>query len=232
MCQDRGLNAGPSAQKSDTLPLDHQVTFIITLKTTTRKLIGQPAGLARSLFGQSFVSGSVRPSSEKGKQRFPRRVLAHEFTIVIGKTNPSKPNRDSKPDLSVIGRPVQHESDTLDHSATEEGYKDVYPHFLGKRVEDHFGKTTLSTPNRDSNIDLPVIGSLVYCKSSALDHADTEEGYITTGYNIEEEKMLLLAVVLEDEENLEGGVIFTKPALHLFNTERYADAQRKMAQDG
>nr|CAD7443263.1 unnamed protein product [Timema bartmani] len=27
-----------------------------------------------------------------------------------------------------------------------------------------------STPDRDSNLDLPVIGSLVYCESSALDH--------------------------------------------------------------
>nr|CAD7440116.1 unnamed protein product [Timema bartmani] len=30
------------------------------------------------------------------------------------------------------------------------------------------------TPNRDSNIDIPVIDSLVYCESSALDHAATE----------------------------------------------------------
>nr|CAD7442813.1 unnamed protein product [Timema bartmani] len=39
-----------------------------------------------------------------------------------------------------------------------------------------FGKTTLSTPNRDSNLDLPVIDILVYCESSALDHAVTEAG--------------------------------------------------------
>nr|CAD7200012.1 unnamed protein product [Timema douglasi] len=36
------------------------------------------------------------------------------------------------------------------------------------------GKTVLSTPNRDSNLDLPVIGSLVYCESDALDHVATE----------------------------------------------------------
>nr|CAD7431434.1 unnamed protein product [Timema monikensis] len=30
--------------------------------------------------------------------------------------------------------------------------------------------------DRDSNLDLPVIGSLVYCKSSALDHGVTEAG--------------------------------------------------------
>nr|CAD7439946.1 unnamed protein product [Timema bartmani] len=43
-----------------------------------------------------------------------------------------------------------------------------------ERVENHFGKTTLSTPDRGSSLDLPVIGSLVYCKSSALDHAAIE----------------------------------------------------------
>nr|CAD7443343.1 unnamed protein product [Timema bartmani] len=37
-------------------------------------------------------------------------------------------------------------------------------------------KTTLSTLDRDSNLDLPVIGSSVYCESSALDHAATKEG--------------------------------------------------------
>nr|CAD7199095.1 unnamed protein product [Timema douglasi] len=36
--------------------------------------------------------------------------------------------------------------------------------------------TLASTPDRDSNLILPVIGSLVYCKSSALDHAAIEVG--------------------------------------------------------
>nr|CAD7439474.1 unnamed protein product [Timema bartmani] len=34
----------------------------------------------------------------------------------------------------------------------------------------HIGET----PNLDSNLDLPVIGSLVHCESSALDHSATE----------------------------------------------------------
>ncbi|CAG2056526.1 unnamed protein product [Timema podura] len=46
----------------------------------------------------------------------------------------------------------------------------VYPHLHGI-VENHFGKNTLSTRNRDSNLELPIIGSLVCCESSALDHA-------------------------------------------------------------
>nr|CAD7588805.1 unnamed protein product [Timema genevievae] len=35
-----------------------------------------------------------------------------------------------------------------------------------------------SAPDRDSNLDFPVIGSLVYCESNALDHAATEVGHI------------------------------------------------------
>nr|CAD7599313.1 unnamed protein product [Timema genevievae] len=35
-------------------------------------------------------------------------------------------------------------------------------------------KTTFSTPDRDSNLDFPVIGSLVYCESSTFGHAATE----------------------------------------------------------
>nr|CAD7438126.1 unnamed protein product [Timema bartmani] len=39
----------------------------------------------------------------------------------------------------------------------------------------------LGTPDRDSNLDLPVIGSLVYCKSGALGHAATKSLLILRG---------------------------------------------------
>nr|CAD7442435.1 unnamed protein product [Timema bartmani] len=35
---------------------------------------------------------------------------------------------------------------------------------------------TVSTLDRDSNLDLPVVSCLAYCESSALDHADTKAG--------------------------------------------------------
>nr|CAD7462430.1 unnamed protein product [Timema tahoe] len=44
----------------------------------------------------------------------------------------------------------------------------------GGKVENHFGKPPNRTPDRDSNLNLPVIGSLVYCKSSVLDHVATK----------------------------------------------------------
>nr|CAD7425786.1 unnamed protein product [Timema monikensis] len=51
--------------------------------------------------------------------------------------------------------------------------EEVYSHLHGGRGENHFGKTTLSTSDLDSNPNL-IIGSLVYCESNALDHAATE----------------------------------------------------------
>nr|CAD7438235.1 unnamed protein product [Timema bartmani] len=53
-------------------------------------------------------------------------------------------------------------------------FYEVNTHFHGGTVENHFRKITLSTPDLDSNLDLSVICSLIYCKSSALDHVATE----------------------------------------------------------
>nr|CAD7403358.1 unnamed protein product [Timema poppensis] len=50
----------------------------------------------------------------------------------------------------------------------------MYLHLREGRVENPFEETTLSTTEQDSSLGLPVIGSLVYCETSALDHAATE----------------------------------------------------------
>nr|CAD7588455.1 unnamed protein product [Timema genevievae] len=47
-------------------------------------------------------------------------------------------------------------------------------------MENHLGKTTISTPDQDSNLDLSVIGSLVYFKSDAFEFAATEAGELQT----------------------------------------------------
>nr|CAD7261621.1 unnamed protein product [Timema shepardi] len=51
----------------------------------------------------------------------------------------------------------------------------------GKRVENHFVKTSLSRPNRDSNLNLSVIDSLVYRESNTLDHVAPEVHAPTCG---------------------------------------------------
>nr|CAD7596933.1 unnamed protein product [Timema genevievae] len=56
--------------------------------------------------------------------------------------------------------------------------EEVDPYLCGGRVENHFGRKNLNTPDRDSNLDLPIVGSLVYCESSALDHVASEASLI------------------------------------------------------
>nr|CAD7430689.1 unnamed protein product [Timema monikensis] len=76
---------------------------------------------------------------------------------------PSTPDLDSSLDLLVTGRLVYCESSALYHAATEPGIgkvelEEVNPHLRG-RVENYLGKTTPSSPDRDSNLDLPVLSS-------------------------------------------------------------------------
>uniref|UniRef100_A0A7R9DLC6 SCP domain-containing protein n=1 Tax=Timema poppense TaxID=170557 RepID=A0A7R9DLC6_TIMPO len=51
--------------------------------------------------------------------------------------------------------PQPQASDMMQMVESEE----VNPHLRGGRVENHLGKTTPSSPDRDSNLDLPVLGS-------------------------------------------------------------------------
>nr|CAD7610859.1 unnamed protein product [Timema genevievae] len=51
---------------------------------------------------------------------------------------------------------------------------EVYLHLRGGRMENLIGKPTFSTPDQESNLGLPFIGSQVYSGSSALDHAAIE----------------------------------------------------------
>nr|CAD7455805.1 unnamed protein product [Timema tahoe] len=48
------------------------------------------------------------------------------------------------------------------------------PELAWREVENYFGKKILSTPKRDPNPDIPVIGSLVQHDNDALHHAVTE----------------------------------------------------------
>nr|CAD7258904.1 unnamed protein product [Timema shepardi] len=58
--------------------------------------------------------------------------------------------------------------------STENKDQQMYRNFWGGIVENHFLKTTLITLERDSNLNSPVISSLVYCENSTLDHVTTE----------------------------------------------------------
>nr|CAD7443200.1 unnamed protein product [Timema bartmani] len=63
--------------------------------------------------------------------------------------------------------------DELERVSTEA----VNPYLLGGRVENYLGKTTPSSPGRDLNLDLQVLGSLAQHETSALASYATEAGY-------------------------------------------------------
>nr|CAD7265233.1 unnamed protein product [Timema shepardi] len=52
--------------------------------------------------------------------------------------------------------------------------EEVNLHLRGGRVENHSGKTTPSSPERDSSLDLPILGSLAHHETSALTNQATE----------------------------------------------------------
>nr|CAD7600964.1 unnamed protein product [Timema genevievae] len=53
-------------------------------------------------------------------------------------------------------------------------FEDVNPHLRVGGVENHLGKTTPSSPDRDSNLDLHILGSLAQHETSALANHATE----------------------------------------------------------
>nr|CAD7588575.1 unnamed protein product [Timema genevievae] len=75
--------------------------------------------------------------------------------------------------LILVGPVLVPEAVSVSYSSKlilNDGEK-VYPHLYGGSMENHFGKRkNLITFDRDSNLDFPVIGSLVYYDSSILDH--------------------------------------------------------------
>nr|CAD7437868.1 unnamed protein product [Timema bartmani] len=52
-------------------------------------------------------------------------------------------------------------------------------------------KPHFSTPDRDSNLNFPIIGTLVYCESCALEHTATEECRIHVNYRCTQHAILL-----------------------------------------
>nr|CAD7437665.1 unnamed protein product [Timema bartmani] len=122
----------------------------------------------------------------------------------LGKPTPSSPDLDSSLDLSVLSSLDQHETSALANYATEAGRRIIiltnYTCVLGMRKrkctcicgegqwKTILEKNTISTPDRDSNLDLPVIGSLVYWERSALDHVAIEAGTDATRLGVEEER--------------------------------------------
>nr|CAD7439471.1 unnamed protein product [Timema bartmani] len=126
--------------------------------------------LEHTLFMESEQPNEGRvavPENSKEKMEVYPHLRGGSVKDQFIKTNMSTLNRDSNLDLPFIGSLVYYKSSTSDHEATKaepeqepDTIKEVNPHLRGGRVENHLGKTTPSSPDRDSNLDLPVLGGL------------------------------------------------------------------------
>nr|CAD7262456.1 unnamed protein product [Timema shepardi]CAD7575391.1 unnamed protein product [Timema californicum] len=99
-------------------------------------------------------------------------VLSRAMRSSKGSSHPGRHNRHTQPrNLSncQILFPPPHPVDTELYQLGTNYSKglgigkveleEVNPHSHGGRVENHLGKTTLSSPDRDSNLGLPVLSS-------------------------------------------------------------------------
>nr|CAD7442399.1 unnamed protein product [Timema bartmani] len=81
---------------------------------------------------------------------------------------------------NLTGMPnLMGQEDQMQADRAEQGrlnVEEVNPHLRGGRVEKYLGKTTPSSPERDSNLDLIVLGSLAQHETSALANYTTEAG--------------------------------------------------------
>nr|CAD7568142.1 unnamed protein product [Timema californicum] len=76
----------------------------------------------------------------------------HGVRRVVGHDESELRNRNDRIALIVSHPPPLDEAITVELA-------EVNPHLRGGRVENHIGKTTPSSPDRDSNLDLPVLSS-------------------------------------------------------------------------
>nr|CAD7444047.1 unnamed protein product [Timema bartmani] len=99
------------------------------------------------------------------------------------KNTPSSPERDSNLDRPVLGSLAQQETSALANYATK-GVKELFliiaPAFAWKESGKPLGKNHPQCIQPGSNTNLPIFGSLVYHKSSALDYSVTEAGLSNT----------------------------------------------------
>nr|CAD7425063.1 unnamed protein product [Timema monikensis] len=117
-----------------------------------------------------------------GKIRWVKAILAHLVRCISGTCSVRQGTFQSGTDEeSLVRQRGWSRSRTLSVSYVGAGIRTItiYRNFTRICLEGEWKtilETNLSTPDPDLNLDLLVIGSLVYCESIALDQATTETG--------------------------------------------------------
>nr|CAD7589329.1 unnamed protein product [Timema genevievae] len=100
--------------------------------------------------------------------------------------------------------------------------EEVNPHFVEGEWNNHLGKTTPSSPDRDSNLDLPVLGGLAQheYRVSQLRHRSGyllhDLKYLSCRYYRSGLEMVRMADVYMKEGNLENAFILYMKFMTLF----------------
>nr|CAD7444767.1 unnamed protein product [Timema bartmani] len=121
----------------------------------------------KQLFHRANLSGILSPKTIQ-VDGIRQSALFDVSEETAGTSNTPKARRYS----SHKSRPKKVKFKELGRLYLEE----VYQNLRGGRVELYFRKMTLSTPDQDSDSDIPIIGGLVILESIALDHMVTEAG--------------------------------------------------------
>nr|CAD7454814.1 unnamed protein product [Timema tahoe] len=132
------------------------------------------------------TTSAPSPNSDKEDPAPPPRLrLNHSLATdpalrvsVVKDTSPVLPSPAELEYLSSLP-PTFHTVTLVALGSVRLYLEKAYPHLRGDEWKTIFEKNHLSTLDQDSDLDFPVIGSLVYRESSALDHAATEVALAT-----------------------------------------------------
>nr|CAD7606964.1 unnamed protein product [Timema genevievae] len=149
----------------------------VASSSTTRELSANHALARLSVWPNPYrlnvtltsKSGDREPNGSNAEPFRPETRTLPAAKLCLSLRKDRSKDREKILLLSGGGKSTHH-SNLPSHLSRDE----VYPRLRGGRVENNFFKTTLITPDRDGNLDLPAIGSLVQHKSSASDHAAIE----------------------------------------------------------
>nr|CAD7444545.1 unnamed protein product [Timema bartmani] len=162
-----------------------QVISVPTPGTRRRNVVFAQWSLSLALHSKHPQSTKSQPKRGFGKL-YVKKVYANLRKVRLEKPTLSKPKRDSKLNLPVIGsliycegnapptRPPQHADDIVGTSKPIMLYVSACSTHLDVRARSARSPWEDLTPNRNSNPDLSVIGGPVYCERDDLDHSTTE----------------------------------------------------------
>nr|CAD7263525.1 unnamed protein product [Timema shepardi] len=123
--------------------------------------------------GQNSIADTKKHSGEEcGRSKVPLFVSASHVELEevnphlrggrvenhLEKTTPSSPT-EIRTSIAPSSAVELNTTSVLANYTTEAGQKKVNPHLRGVRLENHLGKTTPSSPDRDSNLDLSILSS-------------------------------------------------------------------------